>query len=478
MATQTDLTDVHGNPISGPPAAIDRYDAAIDHLLAYRNDLVDDMTSLVEDEPEFAMGLVLAAHLSLTSTDAADVGGAAELAASLGSLELNEREAAHLEAIETWLSGDWHGAARSLDQLLVRWPADPLAVVVGHQLDFFLGDAANLRDRVGRSLNAIDPVHGHHGYLRGMYAFGLEESGNYQLAEEHGIAAVERNPDDVWAIHAVTHVHEMQGRVDDGIRFLRDRQADWGGGNLFAVHNWWHFALYVLEAERFNDALAIYDDRIHNQASAGVPMEMLDASALLWRLYLDGVDTGGRFSPLADAWTTRVADQPWYAFNDLHAVIALAGAGRLDDARAVVERLERYVATAAQTSNTSMTADIGLPACKAIIAFVEGRYATVVDELAPIRTTVAFFGGSHAQRDVVQRTLVIAAIRDGQVNLARTLLDERLGVRETSVWSRRLRSNLRRVTGDIDRARHDDRHATNDAERFARQLARPVPSPT
>ena len=181
-------------------------------------------------------------------------------------------------------------------------------------------------------------------YAQGMYAFGLEESGNYRLAEHHGLAAVDRNHDDVWAIHAVTHVYEMQGRIDEGIRFLRTRQADWGDGNLFTVHNWWHLALYLLEAGDTVDSLAIYDRHIHNDQSAGVPLEMLDASALLWRLRLDRVDVGGRFDPLADAWATRTTQEPWYVFNDLHAVMALAGAGRTDDARAVIDRLSAYVA--------------------------------------------------------------------------------------------------------------------------------------
>ena len=107
----------------------------------------------------------------------------------------------------------------------------------------------------------------------------------------------------------MTHVYEMQGRIDEGIRFLRTRQADWGDGNLFTVHNWWHLALYLLEAGDTVDSLAIYDRHIHNDQSAGVPLEMLDASALLWRLHLDRVDVGGRFDPLADAWATRTTQR-------------------------------------------------------------------------------------------------------------------------------------------------------------------------
>ena len=449
MPTLTTRTDAHGNPVSGSQAAIERYDAAIDHLLAYRNEFLDAMTSLVDDEPDFAMGLVLGAYMSLTSTDAIDLEGARQLTGRLDVLALNDREAAHRSVLQTWTSGDWHGTARLLDELLTCWPADLLGLLVGHQLDFFLGNAANLRDRIGRSLPKIDQAHPHHAYARGMYAFGLEENGDYPLAEHHGLAAVDRNHDDVWAIHAVTHVYEMQGRIDDGIRFLRSRQANWGAGNMFTVHNWWHLALYLLEAGDTAESLAIYDGHIHNDQSAGVPLEMLDGSALLWRLHLDRVDVGGRFDLLADAWATRTAAEPWYVFNDLHAVMALAGAGRTDDARAVIDRLVAYVTADPPASNVHMTATVGLPASRAVLAHVEDRHADVVAELMPIRTTLARFGGSHAQRDALQRTLVDSAIRSGQLQLAGSLVDERLALRETSVWSWQRRSQVLTDAGDM-----------------------------
>ena len=82
MLSLTTRTDAHGNPVSGSPAAIERYDAAIDHLLAYLDEFLDAMTSLVDDEPDFAMGLVLAAYMSLTSTDAIDLAGARSSLAS------------------------------------------------------------------------------------------------------------------------------------------------------------------------------------------------------------------------------------------------------------------------------------------------------------------------------------------------------------------------------------------------------------
>lgn len=449
-ATATASVDAHGNPVSGAHATIARYDEALDRLLRFHPDVLGQTSSLLTDDADFPMGHVLSAYLCLTSTDAADLADARQAADNLRDLTCNDREAAHSSAIDCWLGGGWHAASRALDTLLQRWPADLLALMVGHQLDFFLGDAANLRDRAGRSMLALDPTDAHHGFVLGMHAFGLEESGHYEAAEQAGIRALEVNPDDVWAVHAVVHTYEMRGRVDDGIRFMRSREGDWGADNFLAVHNWWHLCLYLLEAGRPADALAIYDARIHNSDSDGVPLEMLDASALLWRLLLDGEDTGDRFAALADAWESRVSDAPWYVFNDLHAVMAFCGAGRLDAARAVVDRLGAYVAAApsGSGSNVAMTAEIGLPASRAVVAYTEGRDHDVLAELLPIRALLAHFGGSHAQRDALQRTIVEAALRVGELDLARALLSERISLRDTSVYAWRRQARLLHLTGD------------------------------
>jgi tetratricopeptide (TPR) repeat protein len=435
-ATTSANHDEHGNPITGPADAVARYDAAIDNLLRYHVDVVDQMSTLAHDHPTFAMGQALAAYLHLMSSDPNDLDAASPFVAGTTTNAANARERAHAVAIAAWAAGDWHGAARYLDDLLVEWPTDLLALAIGHQLDFFTGDARNLRDRVGRSLGAFDPRHPHRAFVRGMQAFGLEESGHYGAAEEAGMEAVERNPDDVWGIHAVAHVHEMQGQVDRGIEFMTSRTDDWGSGNLFTVHNWWHLALYLLERDRHDEVIEIYDTRVHHADSDGVPLEMVDASALLWRLHLDGVDVGGRFDPLADAWSASLGDNvPWYAFNDVHAVMAFAGAGRLGDATAVIDRLANHLRADTWASNHHMTAEVGLPVSQAVLAFGEGRYDDSVDTLWSARRTFHHFGGSHAQRDALERTLVEAAVRAGRRPLAERLVSERLAARPTGTFA-------------------------------------------
>jgi hypothetical protein len=427
--------DEHGNPTTGDTESIERYDASIDRLIRFHVDVVDQMSSLVDDHPSFAMGRALAAYMHLISTDPRDLDVAHAHATAMREAPRNDRESMHVATINTWLGGDWHGAARLLDDLLIEWPTDVLALMVGHQLDFFLGDARNLRDRVGRSIAAFDPRHPHHGFVRGMHAFGLEESGHYGPAEEAAQDALQRNPDDVWAVHAAAHVYEMQGRTDDGLNLMIERIGDWGSGNLFTVHNWWHLALYHLEHSRHDEVLAIYDREIHHTSAEGVPMEMLDAASMLWRLRLDGVDVGDRFGVIADSWALAIDDSPsWYAFNDVHAVMAFLGAGRRDDAVDVIQRLSSDAEDATTTqraSNVRMTAEVGLPVARGLVAFDDGRDADAIDELWSTRRVFHHFGGSHAQRDVIERTLLEAAIRGGRTTLARRLIAERLSIRPT-----------------------------------------------
>jgi hypothetical protein len=214
------------------------------------------------------------------------------------------------------------------------------------------------------------------------------------------------------------------------------------------VHNWWHCALFTLETGDLPAVRRVYDERIHHAQSAGLALELLDASALLWRLLLDGHDETARWAALAPAWGAQV-DTPFYVFNDLHAVMAWAASGDVARAERLVADRERYLAEPRPgASNYAMTARIGLPACRAVLAFVEGRYAATVDLLAPIRHHLNEFGGSHAQRDVLHRTLLEAAFRADRRDLASFLLRERLHARPDSPYNWRQQARLMTAAGD------------------------------
>ncbi|WP_424639259.1 tetratricopeptide repeat protein [Embleya sp. AB8] len=442
------VVDRQGLEVSGMgDEGVRHFDRALDALLFFRPEVGTEVEAVLAASPDAPMARVFAAYLGLLGTEAADAAAARERFSGFAPTRVGPREVAHMRAAEAWLGGDIRRAGDILGEVVVAYPRDTLALAIGHQIDFFTGDAVRLRDRVGGALSAWDADDPHYGPVLGMSAFGLEEAGHYDRSEQAGLAAVTANPRDVWAIHAVVHTYEMQGRFAEGIRYLDARTADWTGGNYLNVHNWWHYGLYSIEAGAIDRALAIHDAVLHTDASTGVAMELLDASALLWRIHLAGHPQVERWTRLADAWAAR-ADGPYYAFNDTHAVMAYLGAGRIAAAEAVIRDRERWLAEPHPgVTNHTMTAEVGLPVCRALVAFEQGRHPDTVDILTPIRHRLNTFGGSHAQRDAIQQTLVEAALRAGRHDLARTLLSERVNLRPTSSYNRLKQAQLADALG-------------------------------
>src|SRR5690606_33500084 len=155
-------------------------------------------------------------------------------------------------------------------------------------------------------------------------------------------------------------------------------------------------------------------------------LDMVDQSAMLWRLALRGIDVGTRWQPLADRWAP-LASAGNYAFNDLHAMMAFVGAGRPSEQQQVLDA--QRAAIEGQGDNVHFTREVGHPATLAVQAFGRGEYAQAVRLLRPIRSTAHRFGGSHAQRDVIDLTLIEAASRGGDEALAAALAAERAALR-------------------------------------------------
>src|SRR5262245_7003728 len=129
MTTST-ACDANGNPVTGDPVAIGRYDRAIDRLLRFDPEAVDLATELAGADAPVPMAHVLIAYLHLMTTDAADLATARDAYEALVAADGNAREQAHAAAIGAWLAGDWTGTARRLDDLLISWPADSLALML------------------------------------------------------------------------------------------------------------------------------------------------------------------------------------------------------------------------------------------------------------------------------------------------------------------------------------------------------------
>lgn len=433
--------DSLGNPLSGAvPSSVQHYERALHQFQCYCGDPLATIEAACAERPDFVMARVLHAWLHLLGTEPLGLPVARDDLELARQWPSNRREQIHLAAISGLINGYWHTARRLLEDLTLDYPLDGLGLLAGHVLDFYVGDARMLRDRIARAFPAWSPaMPGYHALL-GMHAFGLEECGAYDRAAASGHAALLLEPRDAWAHHAVTHVLEMQGRQHEGIAWMRDRQREWAEDNFFAVHNWWHLALFHLDLGETDAVLALFDDAI-GASQSPLALDLVDASALLWRLYLRGVDVGERWHAVADRWLP-FADSGHYAFNDAHAMMAFA----CDQRQEAIQTLQAAQTRAMQGGgdNAMFTRDVGAPLCQAILALVEGDPARTVELLRPLRSIAQRFGGSHAQRDLIDLTLLEAALRDGQQALARGLAAERVDAKPGSPSAREL---LRRAAG-------------------------------
>ncbi|WP_313523940.1 tetratricopeptide repeat protein [Stutzerimonas kunmingensis] len=415
------MKDAHGYQLTGCNSEAQALlDQALAQFRCLHAESLTTTEATLQASPELVMGHVLHAWLYLLGTEAAALPVARASYEHALELPHNDREARHLQALRQLLDGRWHAAGRVLEDLSIDYPHDTLALQAGQQIDFFTGDARMLRDRIARVLPDWSlEVPGYHALL-GLYALGLEECGDYRLAERYGREAIALQPDDAWAQHAVAHVLEMQGRREEGIAWMRGNPA-WQQDSMLAVHNWWHLALHHIELDDCDTALALFDGPVNGRQST-LALELIDASALLWRLQLRGVDAGDRWAGVAERWAAMATDGN-YAFNDFHAAMAFACAGR-DDLLGLL-RAAQQRACARDDDNARFTAQIGAPGVEAVVAFVEGDNTRCVERLRSIRNQAQRFGGSHAQRDLVDQTLIAAAERDGQQRLARALQRER-----------------------------------------------------
>jgi len=431
--------DARGHAVTlSKPAALDAYERALSAFQTYRGDPLEPLNQALALDEGFAAGYATKALLLCTLFERRFMRDAlAVLEQGRAAIEsATPRERALAAAARDIAGGEWHAGVRALERVLVDYPRDVVALQVAHVMDFYRGDSLNLRNRVSRVLPAWSESIPGYAYVLGMHAFGLEECNQYADAERTGRLAVETSGDDCWAVHAVAHVMEMQGRIGDGMAWYEATRGVWAGeDNGFAFHNHWHTALYHMDRADYAAALAIFDARL----ASGVEMVLprIDATALLWRLKLEGADIGQRFAPVADAWERTLAGEGgFYAFNDFHAAMAFAADGRRESLAHLQQGLIQ--ASLGKNSNGDMTRRIGLDACEAAIAYTEQRFDDAVEKLLAVRDGAAAFGGSHAQRDLLTLTLIDSAARAGRTRLSRHYANERLVHKPASAWGRRL----------------------------------------
>ncbi len=417
--------DQQGLALAGAPESASAFDRAMADYYGLTGDPVGVLKSALARDPGFALGGVAIAALFMIGGFRGDhpqvmsALGAAEAAIGRAS----QREQNHLAAARAWARGAFSQAIIGWETILADHPTDALALRLVQDAYFFLGRSAAIRDCAERVLPAWDRDNPLAGFVLGLYAFGLEETGDLKRAEAFGREALARNRRDAWATHALAHVMETANRHEEGVAFLKSTREHWAHAHFMAHHNGWHLALFLIEQGRFDEVLADYDRFTAPKLADDATLDRVDAASLLWRLELAGVDVGDRWAPVANRWMAHVDDH-LLVFNDLHCAFAAARSPDPDHAARLRRSLDDYERTGAG-ENRQVTSEIGRPLIEGALAFAAGDYGRAVESILAVRDDWVRIGGSHAQRDVINLTLIAAAERSGQLGLARELIGAR-----------------------------------------------------
>ena len=432
----TEFSDVRGLPVTASdPDAVAALDTAIEGYLSMAEDVLDAARAATAADPGMPMGHILVGCLFMLGGREGFLPKADRAIAAARALGGNARERAHLEALRHWREGRLERANAVWDDILLDRPRDILAFRLAHYLHFYVGALERMRDSAARILPAWDEGVPGYGYVLGCRGFALEEIGGYAEAEPIARRAVDMQPLDIWAGHAVAHVLEMQGRAEEGVAWVDGHEADWGTRNAFRRHLWWHRSLYLLELGDHDRVLAHCDGWVYPEASED-NLDLCNAVSLLLRLDILGLDVGDRWGTVAEACADR-AREHLRPFNDVHFTAAYAMAGRGNLLEVQRKSMETFAERHPDRTIGPITGRVAIPIRAATEAWAARDYGRVINALLPVRYAMRPLGGSWAQRDLWVRMLDEAAIRDRRGPLARALLAERLAQKPNSLPARR-----------------------------------------
>ena len=424
--------DQQGLTLAGSSGSAAAFDRAVADYYGLTGDPVGILKEALASDPSFALGGVAIAALFMIGGFRGDhpevTNALAAAEAAIGAASFREKR--HLAAAKALAAGRTSAATLAWEGILIDHPTDALALRLVEDAYFFLGQSQGIRDCAARVLPAWDRDNPLTSFILGLYAFGLEEMGELARAEAFGREALARNARDAWAVHAIAHVMETANRHEEGIAFLKSSRPSWTSAHFMAGHNGWHLAIHLIEEGRCDEVLADYDRFTAAKLADDATLDRVDAASLLWRLELAGVDVGQRWAPVARQWIGHVDDH-LLAFNDLHLALAVARSKNPDDVARLRRSLDDYERHGAG-DNRQVTIEVGRRLIDGALSFAEGDYASAVEAILPVRYQAARIGGSHAQRDIVNQTLIAAAERSQQWNLARALLAERVAIRPTA----------------------------------------------
>ena len=420
-ASARDARDVWGAPTTATGDALVAVNDFAEGFVRYQPRAANALAA-AEAEPGCALANVCAGMLWMFSESPDGPARAepfrARAAAAAGGA--NRRERGLLALLGAWQRYEHARVIEIAREILAEHPRDLSTLKLAQYHAFNRGDAALMlaiaeEARAGNEERA--PWHA-------MRAFGHEQLHELDAAEAAAARALELEPGEPWAHHAIAHVHLGRGTLEAGRRFLEGVSGHWTGLNSFMfTHNWWHLALFEIASGRAERALGVYDERCWG-VEPGYSQDQVGAVSLLARLECAGVDVGERWTSLRPYLEARTDDveQPFLALQYLY---GLARAGS-PAAETLLDNVRRQAVEPVVAEDRALWAEVGVPVAEGLHAHALGRFEVAAERLSVPWSERVRLGGSHAQRDLFEQLRLDALWRSGRREEALRVMRARL----------------------------------------------------
>jgi len=451
-----------GLPLStGNEEAAKMFDAALTQFIGYYEDretegLGGAIHQCLTADNDCVMGHVIAniyEYLTMAcgAFDDPSKAHVGEMSLKAQGGQTTEREQKHVLAVQQLADGQFHKACLLWEEILTTNPLDILALRMAHECCLLLGAREKLRDIPARVLSAweragacpgkggADSAPPHASVAFSLYAFGLAETGAFDAARDAAQTALKLNAQDALAVHAFGLACFYEGRLEEGIEFVRSRTESWKTAPALAVRNFWLLGLLLIENGDAGAALSIYDQEILPRILASmVVVDCNEATNLLFRLCLEGQDVGERWRELYNLGFVH-RDEHVHVSTDVHLVVSTlltsglgedgmsGGAASIGEGQDLICS-QKFYARNGSGDNVVATAEVGVAVSEALLSWVEADYVNAVAKLTPIRYELHRLGFSRLHRDVFNVFLICVGLQSPKKTDAaavRLLLEER-----------------------------------------------------
>src|SRR3989449_1175471 len=414
------ITDRYGLPVTTTSAvAAERFQEGMDRLLAFRAGAEACFAAAVEADEGLALAHGGVALLAVAQGDAATaraaVGRARETVAGA-----TRRERQHVEALSALIAGETAHGLDLVEQHVAEFPRDALLVNQASSAIGFAG-GSDREDYRMAFLERLAPAYGDDWWFQSALAFTYHEVDRYEESRRLSERSLQQYPGNAGASHNLAHIYFETLDNDGGAAFLGEWLATYDSRASFPCHLAWHLALFELHRGRYARAHEILERDILNAVNPR--LAMIDGSALLWRFRLDGEPDEPRAWRLLADLAAKVS-RPGFVFGEVHAALAYAACGDDQALATLVDGLR-----ALDAKGHPIAGAVALPMVQGIAAFVAGDHAAALARLEPVEGERHRAGGSHAQWELFEETMVACYLALERYDDAGRLVRRRLSRR-------------------------------------------------